>query len=55
MKCDVCKNNIKYEESYIYKLPENIEFCLNCASKHIPQEQIDNDPDKNWRVSIFNK
>ncbi len=53
MKCDACSNSIKYNENYIYKKTEWINFCLDCAKKHIKDSQVKNDPMKDWRISIY--
>ena len=53
MKCDACSNSIKYNENYIYKKTEWINFCLECAWKYIDNESIKNDPTEDWRISIY--
>ena len=53
MRCDACSSKIKYDQTYIYKLPEVINYCLECADKYIELEDIKTD--KNWRLSVFNK
>ena len=51
MRCDACSEKIKYNQTYIYKKTEWINFCLECASKYI-KDDVNN---KDWRISVFNK
>ena len=55
MKCDACSSNIEYDETYIYKTPEDIKYCLDCASKYIKDNQIKQDLNKEWKISVYNK
>lgn len=53
-KCDVCGYRFKYQDDYIYKEPEMIYFCLECAKKHITDEQAF-DISQWFRISAHSK